>query len=173
MRHVILYRPFFICIFLFLLFNQTFGQVKSIVEQEFYQIKFIPTERLNPDSRTFAKYKNIDSSYNKILKLGTTAIPFLIPKMTDTTLTKILNPCDNDEPIHLGDLAWFIITDIEKIPLFQVTKNQWCVWGVCEHFPLGFFTSLNFYRNKYAKGYKNYFYSKERRKIITKEVSLN
>jgi hypothetical protein len=114
----------------------------------------------------------MDSSYNNILKLGTEAIPFLMAKMADTTTTNIVNPCDEKQQIRYGDLAWFLITDIEKIPLFTVTKTQFCVWGVCDHFPLGFFVSLNLYRSKYSHNYQKYFYSKERRKILKERVEV-
>ena len=171
MIDVIKYRT--LPIYLLFLFTalHTYGQTKTIIDKDFYHIKFIPSDRII-DSFSIPKYKLIDSSYNNILKFGIKAIPFLMIKMTDTTLSNISNPCNDDKRMNYGDLAWFLIMDIEKIPLFTVTKTQWCVWGVCEHFPLGFFESLNLFRTKYSKNYLNYFYSKERLRILKERVAL-
>ncbi len=172
MKEFTKYQPILFLLLFLLIAVQTIAQRTIILDGEFYKIKSVPINRVNRDSHNLSVYKQMDSSYNNILKLGTSAIPFLISKMRDTSLTNISNPCDNDQLMRYGDLAWFIITDIEDIPLFTVTKNQWCVWGICDHFPLGFFVSLNFYRDKFSKQYEAYFYSRERKKILKQRERL-
>jgi hypothetical protein len=166
------FPPLLICMGMTFSALQTLSQVNEITEKAFYQVKFIPNGRLNTDSYGKPIYKQMDSAYSSILKLGVRAIPLLMAKMNDTALTNIVNPCDNDKLMRYGDLAWFLVQDIERIPLFAVTKMQWCVWGACEHFPQGFFESLNFSRSKFSKQYANYFHSRERQRFIKKRATL-
>lgn len=132
-----------------------YAQTETELKTLFYAIKNIPYS-----SNSFK-----DSSYSKILKHGTAAIPTLINLLTDTTITSINNKCSNQN-CRQGDIAFFLINNIEFVPYSKLTATQWCIVGNCGSIPDGFFEYFNKNRKEFQQQYLSYFYSKERIKFI-------
>ena len=69
-----------------------------------------------------------DSTYWSIVKLGKPALPALIELIGDSSKTSIDRPCSK-EKLTLGDLAFKIVDEIISLPLFEITRMQFCVIG--------------------------------------------
>ncbi len=106
------------------------AQPKMVVETAFAQIKTIPSHYAKGQQKM-----PLDEAYQKIVTLGPSAIPFLVDKLTDTTRVDINNTCKQTS-LRKGDLAFFLINDIEHIPYYTVTKTQWCVFNFCSVLPV-------------------------------------
>jgi len=131
-----------------------------VVETAFAQIKTIPSHYTKGQ-----QVMPLDEAYQKIVKLGPSAIPFLVDRLTDTTTVDITNACKQTR-LRRGDLAFFLINDIEQIPYHTVTKSQWCVFGTCSVLPMGFLEYLEVNRSKFQNQYKAYLNSEDRKAFI-------
>jgi hypothetical protein len=103
---------------------------------------------------------SIDSGYLSIIRKGTEINPALIPILSDTSLTHIRNTCSGGY-FTLGQLSFFLINDIEAVPMFRVTKIHFDVFGECGLA----YGVLHYLKNNgavFKERYKKYFYSKER-----------
>jgi len=107
----------------------------------------------------------LDSVYASIAKLDTNAIPTLMNHLSDTTSTVIANTCLGGY-FTLGQLAFFLINDIEPIPYFTVTKSQWDVLGECGTLPYGFLNYVKFKGQEFKNEYRVYFNSQARQDWI-------
>jgi len=137
------------------------GQSKTAFKKDFYRVKIVPTNYLDSAGEYFTK----DASYTKIMRLDTLAIPYLIEKLSDTTLTTISYHCDNTK-LRRGDIALFLINDIETIPVNDVMQAQYGSLGSCSIFPDGFFKTFRDNRTRFQEQYKKYYYSEERQAHI-------
>ncbi|RYZ20527.1 MAG: hypothetical protein EOO10_23140 [Chitinophagaceae bacterium] len=115
--------------------------------------------------------KGVDSNYASIVKRGKTVIPELINFLGDTTSTSILNRCDSGY-VTIGQLAYFLINDIEFIPVPLVTRSQWCVMSECQLLREGFLEYLRLGRDDFKKRYNHYFYSKMRRQHLNGTLKM-
>lgn len=111
------------------------------------------------------KFQGVDSTYEVIAKMDTNAIIPLINFLPDTALTKIPNTCQGGY-FTFGQLAFFLINDIEHIPLFSVTKAQWDSFGECGLAPDGFLEYLKKSGQDFENLYRNWFNSKERQDYL-------
>ncbi len=142
----------------------TSGQTKEVVETNIYKIKSIPSYYLKGfvfDSKVQRQSLIKDSSYLQITRLDTFALQYLIPFLSDTTLTEINNEC-LQKKFKIGDIAFFLINDIETIPFALVTGGQYCTWTECGGLPDGIFTYMNRERLLFKNQYTNYFYGEIR-----------
>jgi hypothetical protein len=106
-----------------------------------------------------------DIWFEAIVKYDTTAIPYLIELINDSSLTKVINLCTK-QPYRTGDLATLLIIDIESIPSALVTHMQWCTWGQCGILPDGFLEYVHSDRQRFKVLYQSYYRSKERRRFL-------
>ena len=137
--------------------------IKSTIKTEISRIKNIPSYS-HPDIQgKIDSLIIIDSSFSKIVSLGTSAIPVLIDWLYDTSFTIVQNPCWLEEPMRTHDIAWFLINEIEPIPEYPALKIKFCTYGDCSHFPEHFFNYIHTNPKRYANRYKKYFTSKERK----------
>lgn len=78
------------------------------------------------DSLQYLKVDTLDcnaSLYWRIVAQGGKAIPFLIDKLDDTTLTKISNNCKAIK-LNVGEVAYFALQQIAFFPAFVITHIQ-------------------------------------------------
>jgi hypothetical protein len=111
-----------------------------------------------------------NSVYWRVVVRGKDAIPFLINKLDDTTLTKISLTCKKTN-VKLGDIYYEALTEIFNIPLFYVTQQQFdfidqygCRQGVFTYLDNNrqkFKSQILSYYNKYKTELKFIRYSKE------------
>jgi hypothetical protein len=144
------------------------GQTKEIVEKNIYNIKSIPSYYLKGfmyDPKIKRQNLIKDSSYLQITRLDTFALQYLIPFLSDTTLTEISNECLQTK-FKIADLAFFLINDIEPVPYASVTGGQWCTWGDCGGLPDGFLYFINAQRLRFKNDYVNYFYGEKRNEWV-------
>jgi hypothetical protein len=144
------------------------GQTKEIVEKNVYNIKSIPSYYLKGfvyDPKVQRQSLIKDSSYLEITRLDTFALQYLIPFLSDTTLTEINNECLQTK-FKIADLAFFLINDIEPIPYALITGVQYCTWGECGGLPDGFLYFINSQRLRFKNDYVNYFYGDKRREWV-------
>ena len=144
------------------------GQTKKIVEKNIYNIKSIPSyylKRFVFDPKVKRQELIKDSSYLQITKEDTFALQYLIPCLSDTTLTEISNECLQTK-FKIADLAFFLINDIEPVPYASVTGLQWCTWGECGGLPDGFLYFINDQRLRFKNNYATYFYGDKRREWV-------
>ena len=111
------------------------------------------------------RFKGVDSVYVGIAKLDTNAIVKLIDFLADTSSTTIPNTCQNGYFTY-GQLAFFLINDIEPIPFYIVTKSQWDVLGECGILPYGFLNYLKNNASRFETEYRTYFNSQERQEWL-------
>lgn len=137
------------------------GQSKTAFKKDFYKVKVVPSDYLDSAGEYFTN----DVSYTKIMRLDTLAIPYLIEKLSDTTLTTISYHCDNSK-LRRGDIALFLINDIETIPVDRIMDVWYDALGVCGIFPDGFFNEFRSNRARFQEQYKKYYYSEERQAHI-------
>jgi hypothetical protein len=137
------------------------AQPKKVIKKEFNKVKIVPTNYIEPTGEGYTR----DGSYVKIMQLDTLAIPYLIDKLSDTTLTTISYHCDNTK-LRRGDIALFLINDIESIPVNVVTGNSYDATGTCDIFPVGFFNAFREKRAQFQESYRTYYYSDARQERI-------
>jgi hypothetical protein len=140
------------------------GQTKEAVETNISKIKSIPSYYLKGflyDRKVQRQSLMKDSAYFQITKLDTFAIPFIIPFLSDTTLTGINNECLQTK-FKIADIAFFLINDIEAVPFAVVTGGQYCTWTECGGLPDGFFSYMNRERLRFKSQYTNFFYGEKR-----------
>jgi len=114
-----------------------------------------------------SRFDGLDSAYIYITKLDTNAIPTLMHYLSDTTTTSIANTCLGGYFTY-GQLAFFLINDIEPIPYFTVTKSQWDVLGECGTLPYGFLNYIKSRGQEFEKEYGVYFRSQDRQDWINR-----
>ena len=144
--------------------NQTSDGINRLL----HEIRSIPP-KYTENRFKFKKHSIIntpaDVYYRIVLNYSTTAIPFLIEKLSDTTLTNIKNMC-SQEIYSIGDISFLLINDIEQIPYAAVTNFQWCLIGLCGFIPDGFMLYLKYHRQEFQSNYKAYYYSQTRQSIL-------
>lgn len=142
------------------------AQTKTIVDREIFNVKSIPFHYSKFYSESIKdKPLLTDASYLKIKSLDTLAIPYLILKLSDTSITSIENTCLGTK-YKVGDIAFFLINDIEPIPYGMVTGGQYCTMGQCGVLPDGFITYLNNQREKFYNAYRIYYYGDKRKEWL-------
>ena len=170
-------RQTFILIFLLFFFSTVFSQ-PSNVYKVLHRIKSVPiwyspkwfTSKIDYKSKN--KFRNVDSTYAVIAKMDTIAIIRLIHILPDTTLTDIPHTC-HEGFFTFGELAFFLINDIEHIPLFLVTRSQWDSFSECGLAPNGFLEYLRKNGQGFEDLYRNWFNSKERQDYLQKNKKTN
>ena len=144
--------------------NQTSDRINRLL----HEIRSIPP-KYTENGFKFKKHSIINTSadvyYRIALNYSTTAIPFLIENLSDTTLTNIKNMC-SQEIYSIGDISFLLINDIEQIPYAAVTNSQWCLIGLCGFLPDGFMLYLKYHRQEFQLNYKAYYYSQTRQSIL-------
>ena len=146
------------------------SNLKAVIEKEIINIKAIPTNS-HPDIQGKLDSVTVfDSSYSKIVSLGVKAIPVLFKWLYDTSYTPVKNPCWEEEPMRVHDIAWFLINEIEPIQEYYALKIVMCTWDQCSHFPQGFFNFIHSRPIIFATRYKKYFYSNQRKLILRGKI---
>lgn len=161
-------KLFIIIILTLSIFVNVNGQTKETVEKSIYNIKSVPSYYLKGfvyDPKVQRQDLAKDSFYLKIKKLDTFALQYLIPFLSDTSLTDIKNEC-LETNFKIADLAFFLINDIEPIPYALVTGGQYCTWGECGILPDGFIEFLNNQRLRFKKDYETFYYGTKRNKWL-------
>jgi hypothetical protein len=94
------------------------------------------------DSLQYLKVDSLDCKatiYWKIVAHGDKAIPFLIGKLNDTTLTSISHKCKVTK-LNVGEVAYFALQQIAFFPAFVITHIQFDViygngcWSFFDYF---------------------------------------
>lgn len=134
------------------------------------KVKYIPawyTNGYKYKKTNKSRFEGLDSAYVRVVKLDTIAIPTLMSHLSDTTETGIAITCLGGY-FSLGQLAFFLINDIEPIPYFTVTKSQWDVLGECGTLPYGFLNYVKSQGQKFENEYRVYFHSQARQDWISR-----
>jgi len=112
------------------------------------------------------------SIFWRIVAKGEAAIPYLIDKLTDTTLTPVKHHCKTT-PLNVGELAYFALVEIADFPAFMVTRIQFDVITIDEStgkYCWTFYDFLFLNRNKarYQKNMRDWYAreKKEYKKIV-------
>lgn len=143
----------------------SFGQCQQYIDKEILGIKGIPYHYQKGKLSDKIKIEFKDVSYLNIKKLDTSAIRFLINKLTDTTLTSIDNTCMGTK-LKIADLAFFLINDIEPVPYAMVTGGQYCTLGECGSLPDGFLYFINAQRLRFKNEYTKFYYGAARKEWL-------
>lgn len=94
------------------------------------------------DSLQYLKVDTLDcnaSLYWRLVAKGDKAIPFLIDKLNDTTLTKLSNSCKATK-LNVGEVSYFALQQIAFFPAFVITHIQFDViysndcWSFFDYF---------------------------------------
>lgn len=89
---------------------------------EFALVSTIESSTYDEASDTYLRNCG-DQEYWSIIKMGESAIPFLISKLKSTTKTTISIPCE-ESTITEGGLAFILIDNIIGIPCFSIFQIQ-------------------------------------------------
>ena len=100
----------------------------------------------------------IDPEYTSILKKGPRIIPSLITVLTDTTKTSIIDKCTG-KYFTMGQLAYILIDNIERIPFALVTGISADVIRGCSYLADGVLYYVRYDGSKFQVQYRAYFYS--------------
>ena len=138
-------------------------RLKSIASVPFW---YTPLDYADPRWKTYhfnrpVPLNGVDSNYANLVKRGKKIIPTLIKYLNDSTLTDVPNQCDSGY-ITVGQLTYFIINDIEFIPVPLVTNVQWDMMSKCEVLRAGFLEYLQKKGKRFEALYRKYFYSQRR-----------
>jgi hypothetical protein len=146
-----------------LLFNLTcYCQVKEIIDKDISLINYVPYGKFDSDDwkqkeRENLKFRKTNPEYHEILALDTTAIPYLINKISDTAGTFIRIPCAA-RYLKTGDVAFALLNDIILIPWHAVTDGQ-CDSYSCDSLPDGGWGYLYHERLQFQAQLKAFFAS--------------
>ena len=150
------------------------GQTDRSISTMISLIKSVPFHYTSSSQKDIKKLailnKLNDASFQMIVSYDTVAIPYLINKLNDTTLTEIYNSCSKNN-FKIGDIAFLLINDIEQIPYSTVTNTQWCLVGQCGKLPDYFFNYLELNRLEFQLKYRKYYYSIKRQEFLKHEQS--
>ncbi len=95
-----------------------------------------------------------NSVYWRIVAIGKDAIPLLISRMDDTTLTEAAYVCKKGK-LKLGDLCYKVLEEIMEIPTFYVTHVQFDLFeGECQ---VGVYGYLERERKKFKQQVSSYY----------------
>lgn len=113
-------------------------------------------------------YFECNSTYWKIVVAKKDAIPLLIEKLDDVTLTNANNKCKTGN-LRVGDIAYLALTQILNLPLFEITKQQFDVIETngCQAFVFDYIENN---RPQFKKAVKNY-YIKNKSKFKLKKFN--
>ncbi len=79
-----------------------------------------------------------DAAYNALIAAGEKAVPCLIEKVTDTTPTTDPRSAPKYHDMKVGDVAYFVLSDITKIdfiePLPESVREEFKTEGVAAYF---------------------------------------
>jgi hypothetical protein len=146
------------------------AQPNEIIRKEIYKIRATPVwYKKGYQSDPAVKDRNTlitDSAYLKIVRLDSAALRYLIPFLTDTTATVVSCECLSSK-CTIADIAFFLINDIEGVPVGIVCHMQYDVFGNgCGNLPDYFLENMVAQRSRFQKDYTAYFYGAERRKLL-------
>ena len=111
-------------------------------------------------------FKDVDTNYVVIVQKGKSILPKLTQYLSDTTLSLIPNQCDSGN-FTIGQLAFFLINDIEYMPVRLVTKKQWDGMGNCLIIlPDGWLDYLRTNGREFEELYRKYLSSKQRQHFV-------
>jgi hypothetical protein len=138
-------------------------QVREIVDNAVDSIQYVPYGNfLVEDAKSKRKNKVFrvkNANYHRVLLLDTTAIPYLIEKIGDTTNTNIHVPC-SPYALKRGDVAFALLNDIIWIPWSAVTGSQWDSFS-CDALPDGAWDYLRNQRLRFQKELHDFFGSRK------------
>ncbi len=124
------------------------------------------------DSLQYLKADSLDCSatlYWKIVAQGEKAIPFLIGKLNDTTLTNISHKCKATK-LNVGEVAYFALQQIAFFPPFVITHIQFDV-----AYENGCWSFLNYFFNNANKQHYQYlvgeWYNTNKTKFRVQKIS--
>ncbi|MET0393708.1 MAG: hypothetical protein ABW019_11235 [Chitinophagaceae bacterium] len=152
-----MHKPVPVLLLLCLHATALLAQIEKTIETQLPQVKAVPYGKGEQPSVAFS-----DSAYLVIQKLDKYAIPFLLEKLKDSSLTGIANTCTGGQ-YRVGDIALFLINDIEPIPYYMVTGMQWCLLGECGMLPAGFLDYVAGNRIGFYTAYRNFYYGDGRK----------
>lgn len=112
-----------------------------------------------------------DSLYWKIVQLGQEAIPYLITKVQDSSLTNIQIPC-RESKLTVGTIAFMALDEIISIPYSFVFEIQWDVLNInCDFgYPIGLLEYMNTHPKEAHEKLTKWY---EKNKKTIKKVKLN
>ncbi len=124
------------------------------------------------DSLQYSKADTLDCGatlYWRIISQSDKAIPFLIDKLSDTTLTNISYKCKLTK-LNVSEVAYFALQQIASFPAFVITHIQFHVYN--DNNCWSFFDY--FFNNANKKNYQELvlqWYSKNKTKFKAKKIS--
>lgn len=137
-------------------------------------LSFGQTSNINSmiDSLPYLKTDTLDCSatlYWRIIAQKEKAIPYLIDKLNDTTLTNISYNCKAIK-LNVGEVAYFALQQIADFPAFVITHIRFDVFyrNGCWSFFDYFFNNAN---KKHYQDLVNRWYSSNKTKFKTKKIS--
>lgn len=107
-----------------------------------YEVKELVTELINNElddnikkndfvlKLSNLKSGNLDCSvkeYWELISKGKKSIPLLIENISDTTMSDVYNDCKK-ERLNVGELSFFALNEIVELPIYKITKIQFCVF---------------------------------------------
>ena len=136
-----------------------FSQSQPYVDTKLSQIKSVPFYHLRTwqraDTNLTVYLYGRDSAYFKLLELGKSALPFLIEKLTDETVTEITDSCRNSK-YKIGDLALLLVADITHVDPLHLLNQFFCHY-VCGILPWGFMDRFDLHRQTVKDNAIKYF----------------
>jgi hypothetical protein len=127
------------------------GQTSQYLQRTLTEIRTVPSSYVSfRKSYIITNEGAIDTNYQKILNQDSLAIPFLVGKLTDTAKTNIFSSCINSF-LSRGDVAFFLLHNINHIIIDYSTDCEWDVLGNCGRFPQGFFEYFQKDRSKFQR----------------------
>ncbi|MEO6454992.1 MAG: hypothetical protein ABIN97_13000 [Ginsengibacter sp.] len=161
-------------IFLFIISatTKTYSQISaSIIDDKLNQIKNISCQMKNISFKQYGGFQPklmlefSDNALTYIVNQDTFAIPILIEKIADTSLTNLMKPGGEDF-FRKGDLATLLISYIEFMPFALISGDQWCSCCDAGYLPTGFLNYVDKSRIIFQTRYKAYYYSQERKESL-------
>jgi len=134
------------------------------IENAFNQIKNIPCNYYPKEfPKITSKCIDVDSAFKYIVDKDFSSIPWLINKITDTTLTSIKKPGE-ESYLKKGDLAVILIDHIRLVPWYRLTGGQFDICCVCGALPEGVLSFIDKYRGDFQAACRSYYITKKKKK---------
>lgn len=134
------------------------------IDYVFNQIKSIPCNYYPKEfPKLTSKCIDVDSAFKYIVDKDFSSIPWLINKITDTTLTSIKKPGE-ESYLRKGDLAVILIDHIRLMPWYILTGGQFDICCVCGALPERVLSFIDKYRVDFQTACRSYYIMKNKKK---------
>lgn len=158
---------------LLLLSLSSAGQSYKTMNVTFNRIREVPWFDIPAKSNKNNKQNNNSKRgpYNKFIRFDTSAVLYLVDKLTDTNPSKVLNSCTQINLMNC-ELALYLLKTIDKFDERVVTNTLWDDYDTCGLASVSFRMYFSNNRATFQNQYRIYLTSEERQRVLKERKKI-